>query len=57
MLPSIRLPNPGDVPLIKLLLAHGARTDLRDDEGRTILDLARAGKHTQLLRRASAPAA
>ena len=48
--------EPGDVPLIELLLARGARTDLQDDQGRTALDLATAGAHTQAaeaLRRAS----
>jgi len=50
--------EPGDVPLIELLLARGARPDVRDDQGRTALDLATAGAHSQAadaLRRAASP--
>jgi ankyrin repeat protein len=36
--------------VVKILLAHGARTDITDREGKTALDLAREQENTEIVR-------
>jgi ankyrin repeat protein len=40
----------GSVELVKLLLDHKANREAKDEDGRTPLDLAKAGKHTEVVR-------
>lgn len=40
----------GDRELVELLLVHGADPDVKHQEGKTALDLAREGRHIEIMR-------
>jgi len=46
--PLMRAAETGDLELVKLLIAHGADINVRDNKGRTVLEYAREGRGTQM---------
>ena len=48
-MPLITATTNGDAPMVKLLLAHGARADLANDAGQTATDVAAAGGHGDIV--------
>ncbi len=46
--PLMRAAETGNLDLVKLLIAHGADINVKDNKGRTVLEYAREGRGTQM---------